>query len=186
MTDRNLCDKEILERSFNQPWYFEVLVERYQKAFIRKSISVVHNKDEAQDIVQETFLRIYKYGKSFKEKEGASFKSWAYSILRNVCYSHYTKHKTEQSFVTLVDFSEVDFADNALLLENSYQTETERHVEMILRLMPESFASILRLYFLEEKSQKEIAKIENISPEVVRTRIYRAKKFWKELITKPV
>ncbi len=184
MKESKLCDEEVLERSFSQPWYFEILVERYQEAFLRKSLSVVHSKEEAEDIVQETFLRVYKYGKSFKEKEGASFKSWAYTILRNTCYGHYTKRKAEQSLVTYVDFSEYDFAE--ALPEETGGTETERHVGAILRLMPESFANVLRLYFLEEKSQKEIAKIENISNEAVRVRIHRAKKFWREISTKTI
>ena len=181
--DRTLCDKEILERSFNQPWYFEILVDRYQSAFLRKSMTVVHSKEEAEDVVQETFLRIYKYGRKFKEKEGASFKSWAYTILRNTCYSHYKKLKTENSFVTIVDFSRYDFEDATPSIQEVEKTEVEKHVESVLKFMPESFAKILKLYFLEEKSQKEIARIENVSPEAVRVRIHRAKNFFKKIIT---
>ena len=181
--NRTLCDKEILDRSFNQPWYFEVLVDRYQNTFLRKSMSVIHSKEEAEDIVQETFLRIYKYGKEFKEKEGASFKSWAYTILRNVCYTHYKKRRIQNSLVIKVDFSQEDFEDTTPMMQEVEKTETERHAEAVLSLMPESFAKILRMYFLEEKSQKEISKIENISPEVVRTRIHRAKNFFRKTST---
>jgi len=51
-------------------------------------------------------------------------------------------------------------------------------------MMPEKLSKVLRLYFLEEKSQKEIAEIENISAEAVRTRVYRAKNFFKKIILK--
>lgn len=47
-------DKEILERSLNSPKYFELLVDKYQEAFMRKSLSVTHRKEDAEDIVQET------------------------------------------------------------------------------------------------------------------------------------
>lgn len=179
--DKVLSDKEILEKSLKEPWYFGILVDRYQKQFLRKSQSIIHSKEEAEDIVQDTFLRIYKYGKKFKEKDGASFKSWAYAILRNNCHSYYVKNKKYTNLITSVDFSKHDFEDTKMTNNKTEKTEMERRVESILSLMPQSFQNILRLYFLEEKSQKEIALIENISYGTVRTRIHRAKNFFKEL-----
>ena len=179
LTNEKLNDEDILERSLRNPKYFELLVLRYQKAFLRKSISVIHSKEEAEDIVQETFLKIYKNGKNFKEQDGASFKSWAYTILRNTCYSYYKRQKRQASHVRLVDWSEYDVPD--MNLEETDDSGKKSYVEGILSLMPESLAHILRLYFLEEKSQKEIALIENISAGAVRVRIHRAKNFFKKL-----
>lgn len=179
--DKILSDKEVLEKSMENPKYFELLVDRYQDVFIRKSISIVHSKEEAEDIVQETFLKIYKFGNNFKQKEGASFKSWAFEILRNTCFSHYKKQKRHNSRVRLVDFSEYEFEDTATFVREDNINEKRSYIESVLRVMPESLANVLRLYFLEEISQKEIAIIENISPGAVRTRIHRAKNFFKEI-----
>ena len=179
--DKTLSDKDILEKSVQNPQCFELLVMRYQNVFLRKSISVMHSKEDAEDIVQETFLKIYKYGKSFKEPDNASFRSWAYEILRNTCYSYYKKQKRRASYIKLVDFSEYDVLDTDTFFSEAVGSDRKSYVESILSLMPQSFADVLRLYFLEEKSQKEIALLENISPGAVRTRIHRAKNFFRKL-----
>ena len=141
----------------------------------------MHSKEDADDIVQETFLKIYKSGKNFKEQDGASFRSWAYTILRNTCYSYYKKQKRRASYIKLVDFTEYDVPDTNMSFIETNEGDKKSYVEEILSLMPQSFADILRLYFLEEKSQKEIAEIKNISPGAVRVRIHRAKNFFRKL-----
>ena len=181
MDDHALSDKEILEKSIEQPRYFEILIDRYQEAFLRKSMVILHSKEEAEDIVQETFLKIYKYARKFKHQEGASFKSWAYKILINTSYTHYKRQKINRATIELVDFSEYDVEDTSLDTLIAPPDERRGSIERILSLMPSSFAKILRLYFLEEKSQKEIAQIEHISPALVRTRIHRAKKYFKDI-----
>lgn len=180
-----LSDKEVLDRSFDNPRYFEVLVDRYQDAFLRKSLSIIQDREAAEDIVQETFLKIYKHGRGWKAEKQASFKSWAYIILRNTCYSYYKKEKRHKSHLQLVDFQEYDFEDTEATLGQGNENEPSKlfEIESILSLMPSSMAKVLRLYFLEEKSQKEIAQIENISHGAVRARIYRAKRSFRKLST---
>ncbi|MEX2013919.1 MAG: RNA polymerase sigma factor [Parcubacteria group bacterium] len=187
MTENTLSDKEVLEKSFENPRYFEVLVDRYQNAFMRRSMSIVKNKEEAEDIVQEAFLKIYKGGKNWKEREGAWFKSWAYAVLRNTCYSHYKKKKRYDSRVMSVDFNEHDFGGAEPVWELEEEPEGKKlDVESVLSLMPQSLSRIIRLYFLEEKSQKEIAMMENLSPGAVRVRIHRAKNYFRRLNTHPI
>lgn len=181
--DPMLSDEDILNKSFSNPKYFELLVDRYQDVFLRKSMSIVHSREEAEDIVQETFLKIYKFGNNFREKEGASFRSWAFEILRNTCFSYYQKQKRYTSQTKLVDFSEYDFEDKTAQVSETTESDNKFRVESILSLIPESLSDILRLYFLEEKSQKEIAKIENISLGAVRTRMHRAKRFFRNITT---
>ena len=86
-------DEEVLELSIEQPNLFAVLIDRYQEAFLRKAGSVIRNKEDAEDIVQETFTKIYLYAAKFQVQEGASFKSWGYKILMNTSFTHYKKRK---------------------------------------------------------------------------------------------
>jgi len=178
-----LSDQNILEKSFKDPRYFSILVDRYQSAFMRKSLSILHSKEAAEDAVQEAFLKIYKNARSWRPKKGASFKSWAYIILRNTCFDHYRNQKKDAEHVVSVGFSE-DILQYAPENEGE-ETYKSFDVESILSLMPTKLARILRLYFLEERSQKEIAKIENISYGAVRTRIHRAKNYFRKLSTNP-
>ena len=82
-------DDEILAASLNKPALFKILVDRYQEAFIRKAVGILRNQEEAEDIVQETFVKIYLHGKKFKKIKGVEFKSWAYKILVNTAISRY-------------------------------------------------------------------------------------------------
>ena len=185
MLEDTLSDKEVLKKSFQNPRYFSILVDRYQEAFLRKSLSITHRQEEAEDVVQETFIKIYRHGKKWREKEGASFKSWAYIILRNTCYSYYKKQKRYSLRIKSVDMREHEFEDEATIPIETRE-EKKSYIESILSLMPNKLSEILRLYFLEEKSQKEIAVIENLSIGAVRTRISRAKDYFRKLSTQNI
>ena len=86
-------DEELLARSERHPSLFAAIVERYQAAFLRKASQVVGDQEEARDVVQETFVKIYRYAGRFEKQEGASFSSWAYKILMNTSFTHYQKRK---------------------------------------------------------------------------------------------
>jgi len=81
-------DEELLALSIKKPEVFGILLDRYQNAFLRKSQSVVFSREEAEDIVQETFTKIYTNAHRFEVVPGASFKSWGYRILLNTSFTH--------------------------------------------------------------------------------------------------
>ena len=68
-------------------------MRKYEAAFLRKALSIVRDENDAQDIVQETFTKIYLNAKKFKPQEGASFSSWGYRILINTALTQYQKRK---------------------------------------------------------------------------------------------
>jgi RNA polymerase sigma-70 factor (ECF subfamily) len=173
---KKLSDGEILSRSVAEPWLFGILVEKYQKAFLRKSLGIVRSEDLAEDIVQDTFLKIYKNAESFIETPGASFKSWAYKILLNTCYTYYAKQRREQLFQINMESSDIDMIE----VQEEKKVDQRSFVQSILSRMPRPLAKLLHMYFLEGKSQKEIARIEHISPGAVRARMHRGKKYFKE------
>src|SRR3990167_8814815 len=91
----DLSDEDILRISLKNPEVFKTLLDRYQKLFLRKASSIILSKVDAEDIVQETFTKIYLNAGKFKKQEGASFKSWGYRILINTALTHYAKRKRE-------------------------------------------------------------------------------------------
>ena len=178
-----LSDADILRLSSARPWMFGVLVERYQKVFFRKSMKVLHSREAAEDAVQETFLKIYKNGWQFSERPGASFSSWAYKILLNVCWTEIARERRHhaESF----DFADLDTAGSISELDVA-QSRDRSYIESILSRMPGGLSRFLRLYFLEDKSQKEIAYAEGLSEVAVRSRIHRAKQVFKNIALKMV
>lgn len=176
-------DAHILQSSQSYPWMFGILVDRYQKAFLRKSLSVLHSQDVAEDAVQETFLKIYKYAHQFSERENASFRSWAYKILINTCYSHATRLTRFTSHVKVMDSVDLDVSGSVDLLVDKERISL---VQSILSRLPSKLSRLLTLYFFEEKSYQEIALMENISLSAVRSGLHRAKKQFKNLSLKMI
>src|SRR6185369_10862663 len=88
-------DEELLVLSLSHPSLFALLVRKYEEPFLRKARSIVHDEEEAEDIVQEAFAKIYLNAGKFKKQEGASFSSWGYRILINTALTHYQKRKRQ-------------------------------------------------------------------------------------------
>ena len=171
-------DEEILALSKRNPDVFAVLVARYEDAFLRKAKSILWSQEDAEEVVQDTFTRIYVYADRYKPQEGASFSSWGYTILTRLAYTRYSKVRKLQgrtsdmepeAFERLPDNS--DFRD---------QLTVTNEVLVALSKLPEHFARVLRLQFLEGLTQEEIAEPENASIPAIKTRVHRAKKLFKQ------
>ena len=162
---------------------FGMLVDKYQKAFLRKSFSILRSSEMAEDAVQETFLKIYKYAHTFSEQDNAKFSSWAYKILTNTCYDMSEEKARRQSQVTNMDFADLDTAG----FTSEYAgTERVSFVRSILFRIPTNLSRILSLYFFEDKSYEEIAIAEHLSLSAVKSRLHRAKKHFKNLAIKMI
>jgi len=171
---RTKADEDVLSASFKHPYLFEILVERYEEAFIRKAKSVVRNDEVAQDIVQDTFVKIYLYGKKFRPVEGARFSSWAYKVLMNVCFNWYKKIKREKQFFDALDEDMEAVLPHDDRIEKAQKLDRD-YLESLFGRLPETFARILRLYVIEEKDYKEIATVEGVSEGAIKTRMHRAR-----------
>ena len=169
-TQLPLSDSKILKDSKSSPWMFGMLVDRYQEAFIRKASNILRSTESAEDAVQDTFLKIYKYSHQFQERENANFSSWAYKILTNTCYSYASKRTME--------LGDMDVHGN---LDNSIGNEQISLIQSVLSRLPTKFSRLLSLHFLEGKNYQEIATIENISLGTVKSGLYRAKKQFKNV-----
>jgi len=170
---RELSDQEIVRRSQAQPWLFGILVERYQEAFLRKALSIVHNQLDAEEIVQDTFTKIYLNAHRFEPKAGAQFSSWAYRILMNTAFTRYQKLVKEgQRFSQLDPEFEQLVGERA---EHSGFAEQRDAIERILETLPGHFAQVLRLHYLERWSQQDIATKTGEKTGTIKARIHRAK-----------
>lgn len=179
----HLPDEEVLRCSLEDPSHFATLVDRYQAAFLRKALGIFRNPLEAEDAVQDTFLRIYKYGHKFKKEDGVAFKSWAYKILMNTSFTRYQELKKKignEEYLDPLIHSELSAADGVDLAAIS---DAKEAVKNVIQKMPEHLARLLKLYYLDDKSYKDICKIENISSTTLKMRLFRAKKLFHKLST---
>lgn len=170
-------DEKILARSLKQPNLFGIIIERYQSAFVRKVRSILGNRDEVDDIVQETFLKIYMNAGRFKVVKGASFKSWGYKILINTTFTYYQKLKKDDRAIVRL---EPEFYES-LPDETKPTKEITDLVASVLVRMPKHLARVLDLHFIKGMPHKEIAVLDGLSTSAVKTRVHRAKKEYKKI-----
>ena len=173
-------DEDLLLLSITHPSLFAQLVRKYEAAFLRKAESIVRSREEAEDIVQEAFTKIYLNAAKFKTQEGASFSSWAYRIVINTALTHYAKRKRAGSMTTELD-DEIWALIPDRNLRQFEKTEFMDEVASVLSRMPEMLARALSAFFIEGKTQEEIAKAEGASVGAIKTRVHRAKLEFKKV-----
>ncbi len=170
---RELPDEEVLLRSQAEPWLFGVLLDRYQEAFLRKAMGIIRDPRDAEEIVQDTFTKIYLNASSFTPQEGAKFSSWAYRILMNTAFTYYQKRiKAGARFQALDPEFEQFVADKS---GGQAATEVADGVARILERLPGHFAVVLRLHYIERWSHQDIADETGEAVGTIKARIHRAK-----------
>ena len=174
-----LSDAEILARAQKEPNLFAVLVRRYEAPLLRRARTILFSPEDAEEAVQDAFTKMYLYADKYHPQEGATFSSWAYTILNRVAYTKYRAKSIERG-------------KRAELLPEHYESLPDARAEFLedlsirnevitaLAKLPEAAARILRLQFIEGKSQEEIAQAEKLSIPAVKTRVHRAKKLFKQ------
>lgn len=183
MTNENLSDEDILRLSLRDSSYFTILVDRYEVPFLRKALGIVKKQEEAEDIVQETLIKIYRYGPNFKKQAGIEFKSWAYKILMNTAFTHY--HKLKKNWDNTEYLEAVLYEEKGPSINNDLAAinDAKATVSAIITKMPEHLGRLLKLYYLEDKSYKDICEIEKISITTLKMRLFRAKRLFQKLST---
>lgn len=183
MQDLSACtDEELLELSFSSPRAFEALIARYQTQFLNRAQGVLRSRDSAEDVVQETFVRIYRFGPRFKGDHG-SFRSWSLTILMNVARTHYRKAARDRGEVALLDPEHYEsLADPNDVTQRGDAAYAKEVIEKALPKVPGDVASILTLAFIDDLPYKEIAERLGISVPAVKTRVHRAKAELRKVI----
>lgn len=175
----DMSDEEALFGSIEKPSVFAVLVERYEEAFLRKARMIIKDDEEARDIVQEAFTKIYLAAPRFMRMPGASFKSWGYRIVINTAITHYRARRKKGIMLSLDD-EDVAASVGKEAFEAPVTRESSDYVASILTRLPAHFSKILSLHFLEDMSHAEIARREGLSVSAVKARIHRAKQAFRE------
>ncbi|MFC5046433.1 RNA polymerase sigma factor [Aquimarina hainanensis] len=168
-------DQEIIDRTLEgDTAIFAALVERYQYMVYTVVYRIVRNKEEAEEIAQDSFVKAYQSLGTYKGK--SKFSSWLYTIAYRKSLDRVRNQSVTFTTSVIDNVSEkaLKQVENALdYMESKEQNEIV--LEAIMKL-PEKESVIVTLYYLEENSVKEIAAIVGISPQNVKIKLYRARK----------
>jgi RNA polymerase sigma-70 factor (ECF subfamily) len=125
---------------------FRYFVKEYKNHAYNLAISIVKDADNAEDVVQSSFIKAYKSLRSFKRD--AKFSSWLYRIVVNEAYMFLRKNK--------INFAEIDDRISQLAFEEPKENEQlELAKKMMLSLNPNE-ALVLNLFYLEENKRNSI------------------------------
>lgn len=160
---------------------FGYFVDNYQHMAITIAYRIVGNMQDAEDIVQESFIRAFKNLSSFRKE--SKFSSWFYRIVYNRAISA-SKKKVwiEESNVENYGESDVESVEWGGRADSEVEKREQKElVEAILKAMPVGEALILTLFYLEENSIKEIASITGLSKSNIKVRLYRGRERFRNL-----
>ena len=168
---------------------FRELVDRYQRRGISIAYGYVHSVDDAQDMVQEAFMRAYKGLDRFEP--GSSFSAWFGKIVVNVCIDHYRKQK-KRSAVEYDDTyrrsdvsPEHSFVGTTRDLEPHHRSEQEELKEALegaLNKLSEKHRVVIVLREIDDLSYEEIAESLQCSIGTVMSRLHHARKNLQEAL----
>src|SRR3989344_2439838 len=182
---KEMPDEDILKKSVRNPALFSLLIDKYQLPFTRKALGIVHSQEEAEDIVQEVFTKIYLNAKKFKKQPGVEFKSWAWRILVNTALTHYRKVKKTFGDVSYLDELLANNEDAEALFaveDNLDKDERTQHVRETIGRMPGEAAELLKAHYADYRPYSEIARKHKISIGALKMKLFRARKVLKDII----
>jgi RNA polymerase sigma-70 factor (ECF subfamily) len=154
---------------------FETLIERYKKAIYNTAFRMMGNREEAEDVSQEAFIRMYnslsRYNPEYK------FITWALKITTNLCLDSLRKRKAE----TVPIDEGFEIKDGKDTPEEEYiRQENQKLVQDAIRSLPDKYREFLILFHNRNLSYQEIMDITGESLTIVKNRLYRARQMLKE------
>ena len=176
----NISDKELLELcGSGDSSGYSLLYHRYSRAVFNSIFRILNDKEDAEDILQEVFVKAFSEIKSLKNVE--SFGGWIKRIAINQSLNFLRKKKVY--FTEIDDDKMLDFKDDDELEEKLTMESRVKELQKIIAEFPPQTRTIVNLFLFEEMPQEEIAKVLNIPHGTVRSYYHRAKKKIFEKLT---
>jgi len=152
---------------------FEETTFRYMKELYMVAIRLIRDPDEAEDLIQETYLKAFRFFNRFKK--GTNCRAWLFKIMMRLFYTRYRKRKIEVYRTSSIADEEVINLEADP--ENSY-LEKIRSEEILKAIdnLPEHHRIVLILADVEELSYNEISDVLKIPIGTVMSRLHRARK----------
>jgi len=177
-----LNDNELISKVLqgNHQAYAE-LVARYQNFVFTLTLRLIKNREEAEELAQDVFIKAYKYLADFRGE--SKFSTWLYTIVNKTCISFIRKKKlTVHSLDDERVFAKADNQDLGFRADGVEQKSRHRMVtEAISRLKPDD-AAIITLFYKHEQSLEEIAVVLGLEVNTTKVRLHRARARLKELM----
>lgn len=156
---------------------FEQLYIRYAQDMYAVAYNILKNKEDAEDAVHQSFLKIAENFRKISQIPCHEIKPYIVIISRNTAINIYNKNKKRAEHSAVLPDETVDYV-------SSYPQDEYYELVSAIKQLPQMYKDILFLYCLQEFSAKETAKMLDITVDTVRQRALRAKRMLKEILEK--
>lgn len=163
---------------------FEEIVNKYTNLAYKIAIDMISSPEDAQDLVQESYLSLYSHFKKYKTFKENEIRNILCKIVLNKCKDYLKSNKRKGSLAfeeisNIKDFSiEEDFIDE-IIKQNKNNTIRNK-----INTLKNPYNLILTQYYLKEYSLDEIAKNQNTTKGTIKVQLTRGKKILKEILRK--
>ncbi len=176
-------EKELVRRTMEgDEEAFGVLVKKYRTKVFNLAYSLTRDRDAADDLAQESFIKAYFALPRFKLKSG--FGTWLYRIAMNTVKDYLRKKGKIREVAFGKEIEHLVIQEDEMERKEKKQQEEQnrRLVHEAIQSLPEKYQLILSLRDIQGFSYGEIADILNISPGTVDSRLHRARKSLRKKI----
>ena len=152
---------------------FNRVYNAYYKLLLHVAFDYLHSKNDAEDVIQEVFMKLYESRKQFNDDE--HLKYWLIKVTNNKCIDHLRHIKNKE---ILINNDHIDILNNQDNKEDSLQKRVQEAIDKLNI----NDKTIIVLYYYNDLSLKEISKVLSISEVNVKKRISRARIKLKSII----
>jgi RNA polymerase sigma-70 factor (ECF subfamily) len=185
-TDADACDRADMERLMaGQDTALNALMERHATPVFHFLCRMVANEDDANDLAQETFVRVFKSRNSFRTSE--KFSTWLYTIAANLARNHFRWRSRHPAISIETETADSEHTISGTLAasspapnEQSLAAERVAAVRQAVEALPEDLREAIVLCEWEERTMAEAATILEATPKAVESRLYRARGLLRE------
>jgi RNA polymerase sigma-70 factor, ECF subfamily len=174
----NAADEQARERAEQDA--LAALVNQYSAALYRVAYSVLRNSSDAEDAVQEAFLRVLRHRHSLGEVR--DHRVWLIRIVWNIVLDRKRRAKTRPETDDVAELARVLPASGLTAEERAAAAQYHAHVLACVDQLPAKERQVLQLSAFEELSSVEIASVLGITESSVRSRLFRARNLMAELL----
>lgn len=173
-----LSDEELLSRIILRDHSaFSILVKRHTARYYGLAYRTLFNKTEAEEVVQEVFLKLWQRPEGWDKEKGARFSTWFYRVVANICIDRNRKKRP----LLVEDIDSVPALESPAS-EVVYRREQKRLVDSLILDLPQKQRMALNLCFYEGLSNREAALIMGLNLKALQSLIIRAKTALKEKV----
>lgn len=163
---------------------FSTLVERYKNMVFTLALKMVKNREEAEEISQDTFIKAYKNLNKFKGD--SKFSTWLYKIGYRTSLDNLKKNKGKYNIDTIDEITINKIKSTEGILESIERKERAEVINTCMLSLPEDERAILWMFYFDELSLKEIIEVTDFSEANVKVKLHRARKSLLNIVEKKV